>query len=48
MRVSTNNGELLSWLNLLRLPFPVKALCTGYLMAAGLGLLIAVFLFYFL
>lgn len=41
MSVSNNHGELLPWLNLSRLPFPVKALFTGYLMAAGLGLLMA-------
>jgi len=31
----------LAWLNLSRLPLPVKALFTGYLMAAGLGLMMA-------
>ncbi|MBD3817201.1 MAG: elongation factor-1 alpha, partial [Halothiobacillus sp.] len=37
MNTSADAGNL-SWLNLSRLPITVKALFTGYLMAAGLGL----------
>lgn len=40
MNTSAAAGDL-SWLNLSRLPMTVKALFTGYLMAAGLGLFMA-------
>lgn len=35
------NNHDLSWLNLTRLALPIKVLFTGYLMAIGVGLMMA-------
>jgi len=41
MSNKTENRNMGSWINLLSLSIPVKALFTGYILAVGIGLMMA-------